>query len=157
MTDGATGGVVDCPDYVPPYVFNFPHHWPPLGSVTEISFGNCTDSLGQTLTLTAGGLPWGLNAVSYNSGTGVTTGTVTGIDISVSGSGCSATIDGTSAGADNGQVADTYTNGTGQLNISTSGGNLHVYNVSGRSGLFSNGSAVTLSATFTLNPRQTIT
>ena len=39
----------------------------------------------------------------------------------------------------------------------TTGGNLHAYNVSGCAGILSNGDPVTISATFTLSPKQTIT
>jgi hypothetical protein len=37
------------------------------------------------------------------------------------------------------------------------GGNLHFYSVSGCLGLFINGDPVTLSATFTVSPKQAIT
>jgi hypothetical protein len=48
--------------------------------------------------------------------------------------GCSATVDGTGASANNGTVTAKYSNGTGKL--STSGvGNLHIYNVHGCAGL----------------------
>jgi hypothetical protein len=66
-------------------------------------------------------------------------------------------VDGTSAGADDGQVTDTYTNSTAKMNILTTGGNLHFYNVSGCLGLFRNGDSVTFSASYTLSPAQTIT
>jgi hypothetical protein len=128
-----------------------------LGSITAVTFKTCTGPLGLTFTVTTNGLPWKLNAKSYNSSTGVTTGTITGIDATLSGPSCSATVDGTAAGADNGMVKATYTNSTGKLKILTTGGNLHIYNVSGCAGLIATGDATTFSATYTVSPKQTIT
>src|ERR1700722_20369548 len=117
LTDTLTGGTVDCPSGEPQIYW--PHHgpWPGplLGTVTQYSFGTCTDQLGQSLTLTEGGPSWDVNLNSYDAATGVTTGTITGINVSVSGSGCSAIIDGTSPDAYNGHVADTFTNGTNTM------------------------------------------
>jgi hypothetical protein len=154
LTDTLTGGTVDCPSGEP--VVYWPHHgpWPGplLGNVTQYSFGTCTDQLGQSLNLTEGGPSWDVNLNSYDAATGVTTGTVTGINISVAGSGCSATIDGTSPGADNGQVTDTFTNSTNTLNVLTSGASLRAFNVSGCSGVFHNGDPLTISASYHQSP-----
>jgi len=128
-----------------------------LGSITALSFKTCTGPLGITFTPTAQALPWKLNAVSYDSSTGVTKGTITGIDATLSGPSCSAEVDGTAAGADNGKVKVTYTNSTGKLKVLTTGANLHVYDVSGCAGLLADGDAVTFSASYTVSPKQTIT
>jgi hypothetical protein len=157
VTDATTGSAFSCPDDIDG---NYPFHRPgpnPYGYITGLSLGGCTGPLGLTFVLTANALPWAQNGTSYNPGTGVTTGTITGIHATLSGSSCSAVVDGTSPGADNGQVTDTYTNGTAKMNILTTGGNLHFYNVSGCLGLIRNGDAATFSASYTLSPAQTIT
>jgi hypothetical protein len=128
-----------------------------IGSITKVTFATCTGPLGLTFTVTTNGLPWKLNAKSYNSTTGVTTGTITGIDATLSGPSCSATVDGTAAGADNGMVKAHYTNSTHKLKVLTTGGNLHVYNVSGCAGLINTGDATTFTANYTVTPAQTIT
>lgn len=154
LTDAGTGGSVSCPDDI---VWNPHHHGPnPYGSVTQLSLGSCTGA-GQALTVTAGALPWEVNGTSYNPARGETSGNITGIHATVSGTACQATVDGTTAGADNGQVTYIYTNSTDQMTILTSGGNLHVYNVSGCGGLFRSGDTVTFSARYTMSPTQTIT
>ncbi len=128
-----------------------------IGSITKVSFSTCTGPLDLSFTVTTKALPWKLNAVSYDSSTGVTTGTITGIDATLSGPTCSAEVDGTGAGKDNGKVKATYTNSTGKLKVLTTGGNLHIYDVSGCSGLIVTGNATTFSATYTVSPKQTIT
>jgi hypothetical protein len=127
-----------------------------IGSITKVTFSTCTGPLDLTFTVTTKDLPWKLNAVSYDSSTGVTTGTITGIDATLSGPSCSADVDGTGAGKHNGSVKATYTNSTGKLKVLTTGGNLHVYDVSGCAGLINSGNATTFSATYTVTPKQTI-
>jgi hypothetical protein len=129
-----------------------------IGSVTSISFAKCTGPLGLAFTVTAGALPWHINAVSFNSTTGVTTGTLTGVHASLSGSGCTAVVDGTGATANNGRVAITYTNSSHTLKVLTTGGNLHIYNVSsGCAGAIKSGDAASQSAAYVITPAQTIT
>jgi hypothetical protein len=126
-----------------------------LGSITKLSFSTCTGPLGLTFTVTTKDLPWSLNAVSYKSG--VTTGTITGIDATLSGPSCSADVDGTAAGKHNGEVSVTYTNSTGKLTVLTTGGNLHIYDVVGCATLINSGDPTTFSGTYTVTPKQTIT
>jgi hypothetical protein len=128
-----------------------------LGSITALSFTTCTGPLGITFTVTSNNLPWKLNALSYSSSTGVTHGSITGIDATLSGPGCSATVDGTAAGAHNGTVKGTYNNGTGKLTVSKTGGNLHIYNVSGCFNLIHSGDASTFVGTYAVSPKQKIT
>lgn len=128
-----------------------------IGGITMISFIGCTGPLGLPFTLTASHLPWQVNAGSFNSATGVTTGTISGMHAAFSGPGCSGVVDGTGAAKNNGKVAVTYTNGTGVLQVLSTGGNLHVYQVSGCAGVFSNQDAVALSGSYTVSPQQTIT
>jgi hypothetical protein len=127
-----------------------------IGKITgpSTAFSNCT--IGSiSVTVKANGFPWYLNATSYASG--VTTGTITGIDLVATATGCSATLDGTAAGADNGKVKVTYTNSTGVLKILTSGGNLHDWAVSGCFGLVNSGDPEQPSGSATVSPKQTIT
>lgn len=107
--------------------------------------------------MASNGFPWNLNATRYNSSTGVTTGTITGIDLVATAPGCSATLDGTAAGADNGKIKVTYTNSTGALKLLSTGGNLHDYAVSGCFGLVNNNDPEDASGTTTVTPKQTIT
>ncbi|HEY2576516.1 MAG TPA: hypothetical protein VGI74_09430 [Streptosporangiaceae bacterium] len=124
----------------------------PLGSITKIAFQTCTGPLGLVFTVTIKALPYKLNGNSFSSG--VTKGTITGIMASISGSGCSANIAGTTATA-KGQVNGTYTNSTGVLKAS--GGNLHIFGVNGCFGLIANGDPSTFTASYKITPKQTIT
>jgi hypothetical protein len=128
-----------------------------LGSVSRLSFTSCTGPLGTPFTVTPHDLPWKLNALSYNKTTGVTTGSITGMDATLSGPSCSADGDGTGAGLHNGKVLVQYTNSTGKLKVLTTGGNLHIYKVVGCAGLIASGDALTVSGTYTVSPKQTIT
>ena len=52
---------------------------PNLGSITKLSFSNCTGPLGLTFTVTNSAFPWTLSGTSYNASTGTTTGFINGI------------------------------------------------------------------------------
>src|SRR5262249_14710212 len=111
---------------------------------------------GITFTVANSHFPWSLTAVSFNSTTGVTTGTITGIHSALTGPGCSAVVDGTGATADNGMVSATYTNSTGALKVLTTGGNLHIYSASGCYALTHSADPATSSPTYTVTPKQPI-
>jgi hypothetical protein len=128
-----------------------------LAKITSIGFTNCTGPLGITFTVKSSALPWKLNAVSYNKKTGTTTGTITGIHSTLSGPGCSAVVDGTAAGKDNGSVKVTYVNKTHKLTVLPKGDNLHIYKVSGCFGLINNGDPSSFTAVDAVSPGQTIT
>lgn len=128
-----------------------------IGSIPSAAYRNCIWLLGYTATLTPSGFPWHLNALQYDSSTGVTHGTITGIHIGIVGPSCSAIIDGTSAGADNGRVAVTYTNSTHTLQVLTTGGNLHYYNVSGCFGQGNSGDPASISGSYTISSPQIVT
>jgi hypothetical protein len=128
-----------------------------IGSITSATFGTssskCTGPLGSSFTaaLKAGSV-WSINAVSYDAGTGITSGTVTGVDATMTGSSllgsCNAEVSGSAQHV-------TYNNGTHQIAISDdSPPQLTVSNVSGSgcAGLIANGDQATLHATFTVNP-----
>jgi len=125
----------------------------PIGSITNIAFQTCTGPLSLTFTVKISKLPYKLDGTSYNATTGVTKGKITGIFASISGSGCTASVAGTSA-TSAGQVTGTYTNGKGTLKAS--GGNLHIWNVDGCFGLIANGDPSTFTATYSITPKQTI-
>jgi hypothetical protein len=125
-----------------------------LGTLSKVSFSKCTGE-GFSITMTSGALPWSLNAVSYKSG--VTDGTITGVHITGKNSDCSAVLDGTSGTADNGMVKFTYTNKTHKMAILATGGNLHIYDVSGCGGFINDGDSATFATSYTVKPAQTIT
>jgi len=127
-----------------------------LGSITKLSFTNCTGPLGLTFTVTNSAFPWTLSGTAYNATTGVTTGFINGIKSHLSGPSCSADVAGTTA-TTKGKVKVTYTNSTGKLKVLATGGNLHVFNVTGCAGLINSGDATQFSGTYTVTPAQTIT
>ena len=149
LTDSATGNKITCSVGQPQYSLTarMGLHGR-IAPITAMSFDGCTLPGGSAITLTANDLPWRLMAVSFNSSRnlGVTTGNVAGIDVSLSSSGCSGVLDGTAAGADNGKAMYQYYNNPGFL-IGRPKGNLHIYNVSGCTGLFNNGDTFTMSYT----------
>jgi hypothetical protein len=127
----------------------------PLGKITSVTFTSCTGPGGLSFTATTSASsthPWKLNGSTYSSG--VTHGSITGIKASISGSGCTATVAGTSSSTP-GKVKGTYTNSTHVLKVS--GGNLHIYNVSsGCLGLINTGDPSTFTGSYTISPAQTI-
>jgi hypothetical protein len=127
-----------------------------LGSVKTLTFSGCTGPFGLTFTVTNSGFPWTLHGTAFNATSGVTTGNITGIKSHLSGTGCSANVNGATAGS-TGKVKVTYTNSTHKLKVLASGGTLHVFNVNGCAGLLSNGDATQFTGTYTVSPAQTIT
>lgn len=129
-----------------------------IGSITTVGFTGCSlPPLGPPFILRARDLPWHLNLLSYNATTGVVTGNLSHLQIRFSFPSCTAVIDGTSGVASDGTVKFSYSDRTGVLRLRTSGGNLHSYNVKGCAGLINTGDSATISATFTVSPKQSIT
>jgi hypothetical protein len=127
----------------------------PLGAITSVTFSSCIGPNNLTFTATASAStthPWHLIGLTYLSG--VTHGKITGIMGSLSGNGCSATLAGTTATTP-GTLSGTYTNSTHSLK--NSGGNLHIWNVSGCLGLINNGDPSSIAASYTISPPQTVT
>jgi hypothetical protein len=125
-----------------------------IGTVTSISFNNCS-VLGMSVTVTlTGTMP--INAISYNSTTKVVTEKITKIHGSLNASGCSATIDGTGATANNGMVKAKFMDTGSKLKALPSGGNLHLYNVN-CFGVINSGDSVDFSTTYKVTPAQVIT
>jgi len=123
-----------------------------LGTITASTFTGCTIAT-ISVTVKAEDFPWKLNATSYKSG--VTTGTLTGVELAASAPGCSATLEGTTA--KNGTIKVTYTNSTATLKLLGTGGNLTAENVSGCFGLVNNGDPQDASGSLKVTPKQTIT
>jgi hypothetical protein len=121
----------------------------PIATISSVSWVSCTGPLGISFSVTAKNLPWSLNATSYNASTGTTTGSLTGVEASISGTLCSASFAGTSATSP-ATLTGTYVNSTHTLTIS--GGNLHAWGVSGCLGLINNGDAASYSAAYVVTP-----
>ena len=128
-----------------------------IGSLSSLSLTGCTTARGVAFTVTAGALPWPLNAGKYIAAKATTYGTLTGIHLTLAATGCSATIDGTSATSDNGSVVIHIHNSPSKLKFEAAGGTLHVYVSSGCTGVFKNGNAVTVDNAYLISPAQTIT
>src|SRR6266704_2669470 len=111
---------------------------------------------GSTLTCASSSGKGSVKSGSGLSGTGVTTGTITGIHATLSGPSCSAVVDGTGPTANNGRVTAKYSNGTGKL-TTTGAGNLHIYHVSGCAGLIHSGDGSSFHGSYTISPKQIIT
>jgi hypothetical protein len=127
-----------------------------IGSIASVNLTECGDPP-TTPGMTAAGLPWHMNLTSYNATKRVVTGSLSHVQVKIKGPGCSAVVNGTGATAADGMVTFRYADGTGALTVLTTGGNLHLYHVKGCFGLLNNADPVTLSATYTLSPAQTIT
>jgi hypothetical protein len=125
------------------------------GNITGGAIDGCAGPGPLNWTITLLGLPWHINLISYDGSTAVVRGTVSHMEISAAGPGCSFVIDGTRGGASNGMVKFTDSDRTHQVKIS--GGNLHIFTVNGCSGLVAGGDPVSLTASFTLAPAQAIT
>jgi hypothetical protein len=128
-----------------------------IGSVKTASFTGCKiATISVTVTIGKGSLPWQLNALTYNSTTKTVTGSIKRLDLVATAPGCSATLDGTAAGANNGLIKFSYSDSTGKLKLLASGGNLHSWAVSGCFGLVNNGDAQQASGTLPVTPKQNI-
>ena len=68
-----------------------------IGSLGSLSLTGCATANGLRFTVTAGALPWSLNAGKYIPAKATSYGTLTGMHLTLAAAGCSAAIDGTSA------------------------------------------------------------
>jgi len=130
-----------------------------LGAITALTFTSCKLPGGAAFTLTAGDLPWHLNAHTYKPAVkgGTTVGTVTGIHATIGGKRCNATIDGSGATANDGSSLFHFHNSLSKLKIEALQSNLHAYGVTGCTGVINNGDPITFSGAYLLSPAQTIT
>jgi len=128
-----------------------------IGQITSVTFGGCTVggvfSFGVTAEFPSNTPPpvtndgnWDFNATGLTSG-GVTPGNLTQISADISGTGCTADVDGTSADSNTGSLTGTYNNTSGALKANASAG-LTIYAVSGCGGLIGSGDPATFSATY---------
>ena len=119
----------------------------PIATMGGIQFFSCALPGGAAVSVTAN-RQWDMMGVSFNPrrNLGVTSGDLAGIDISISSSVCSGVLDGTAAGANDGTANYQFYNNPDFL-IGRSGGSLHIYNVSGCTGLFNTGDTFTMSYT----------
>ncbi|SEO25793.1 hypothetical protein [Actinacidiphila rubida] len=120
-----------------------------IGSITSVTWTNCTGPLNITFTVTAQGLPWALNAVSYAAP--VTTGTLTGVKAHISGTGCTADFGGATSGST--ATLDVKYNNTTHVLSLLGTGNLHAWSVSGLClGLINSGDATGYKGDYSLSP-----
>ena len=154
LKDTKTGSVLMCTSSASAGTLNAEAD-PTAGTITSLTFTNCTGPLGLTFTVTNSGFPWKLTASAFNSGTGVTTGTISGIKSLLSGPGCTANVAGTTATTP-GKVKVTYTNSSNTLATLTTGGTLHVWNVSGCAGLINSGDPTVFSGSYKVSPTETV-
>ena len=123
-----------------------------IATVTAATFNTCKGPLGINFNVTQNNVAYQLNAVSYANG--VTSGTLENITATLSGPFCTASVGGATA-TSSGTVNGTYDNSTHTLSVS--GGDLHVWGVSGCFGLLRTGDAVSYVASYVLSPALTIT
>ena len=164
LIDTTTGTVDRCPSATASGTLKHGSGLPGsrVGSLSAVGFTTCTNpgirDSDIKLPLQATDLPWHVNLSSYNTATGVVTGTVSHIQIMSPGNGCEFVIDGTSGTASDGRVRFQYADSTGRLTVLTTGSNLHIYDVSqGCLGVFKDGDPITLSTTYAVSPEQAIT
>jgi hypothetical protein len=128
-----------------------------IGSFTGLTLTGCTGPKKLAVTATAAALPWSINAVKYIAAKNTTYGTLNGLEVTLSGTGCSATVAGATSATGGTVVIHFHNSPRNKLPLETAGGNLHVYVSSGCKGLFKNGDALTLGAAYVVSPDQTIT
>jgi hypothetical protein len=75
----------------------------------------------------------------------------------VSGSFCSAVVNGTTTTTADGVVRAAYTDSAGSLRFLAAGGNLHFWHVKGCAPLLNSGDPAAFTARYTITPRQVIT
>ena len=131
----------------------------PLGKITPVAYNGCTAAgVGAGITPSASSTnPWLLRGGTYSSG--VTHGSIGNVQTSFSITGplgtCTGTVAGTSATTP-GKIRVTYNNVNNSLIMG--GGNLHAWNVTGQClGAIRTGDPLTVTGTYTISPRQTIT
>lgn len=126
-----------------------------IGTVTAAAFGSCAALGSVPLTVTPTGLPWRISLTSYHPTTGVVAGTVSGVDVVLTGT-CDAVVNGTSGPAD-GVVSALYNDRIGQLTFLASDTNLHYWHVKNCHQLINDGDPVALTASYAIRPLQDIT
>jgi hypothetical protein len=121
----------------------------PFGHITSISFTGCTGPAGA-ITLTPKELSWPVNASPAARTVGETSGGH-GVSVDVTTTGCSANVDGTGAHTGTGVVHFAFSHKSGALGVQLSGGNLHIYAVSGCGGVVSDGDTASLTVAYRIS------
>lgn len=122
-----------------------------IGTISSSAFNKCSGPLSLTFKVKQGST-WYLNVTKYNKKTGVTTGNISNIKATLSGTACSATV--------TGATDATYTNKTGVLAVKAvakSGHVLKISKVKGCAGLIANGDTSDFTGSYKISPRQKIT
>jgi hypothetical protein len=119
-----------------------------IGTVTSSTFVSCRGPLSLTFTVTQHGT-WSINAVQPDATAGVTDGTITNVNATLSGPGCSATV--------TGGVPGTYNNTGAVLSVNPTAPNptgaaLTISGVSGCFGLIGNGHHATFQTSYNVTP-----
>jgi hypothetical protein len=127
-----------------------------IASVTAMTLSTCTGPGGVAFKVTASGFPWKVNLTSFNPKTGVVSGSVSGIRVTLVGGGCSAMVAGTAATSP-GMLKATYGDGTHKLKFLATGGTLHFWDVQGCLGMLNDGDPAAFTGSYTAAPAQVIT
>jgi hypothetical protein len=157
LTDTTTGTALTCTSSTAIGTFKSGGGLPgtSIATLRSWTLNGCT-VFGETFTIkVSAGLR--VNAVKYNTTTGVSTLKITRLHVALSGPACSAVADGTSAARHTGTVKATYANSAGTLKILSTGGRLRVFSVHGCAGLIFNGDSVSVTNSAAVSPPQTIT
>jgi hypothetical protein len=162
LTDAATGTVIACAPSAMSGTAKFGQQLPlaGIGSFSSVTLETCTGpgAIKFTVATSASAShPWLLNAQSFDPASGVATVTISDMMATLSGPGCSATVAGPNATTPGTVQATNNINSfdfTDTLSVNPTGGSLRVWNVSGCSGLFTNGDALNFTATYSVTPSQ---
>jgi hypothetical protein len=121
-----------------------------LVTFKDQAFQDCTLPDGTAVTVTPNTSSWYMTGTHFNSSRnlGVTTGEVHGVSLTFTSSTCSGVLDGTAAGANDGTVGYQFYNNPHWLIVRPWASTLHVYDVSGCSGIFADGDPVTYHAIY---------
>ena len=120
-----------------------------VGTVAKLGFTGCTGQLGG-VTVTVNRLPYSVKVDSKTNGSGQTDGMITGVNTSVSMTGCSFNVTGSAPGF--------YTNSSHKLSLTPTlpikpltTAQLTISGVSGCAGLVANGDHPTYKSTYTVS------
>jgi hypothetical protein len=161
LTDTTTGAKFDCRHQAVNLRFKKGSgQVSPIGIV--IGFSTCAPRRGEAadrLPSANSSQKMEIRAASYDASTGVTTGKITGLQLSLSARHCDADVDGATA-SEGATLQFKYTNGTGDLSLFTTPSNLHFFNVSSSCSSvlnINNGDPATFHGIYHLSPAQIIT
>jgi hypothetical protein len=156
LKDTSSGTALQCRSSTIGATLKSGHHQAnPIGQVTSVTFAPCDGPDGLDFTVSATASParrWPVTADTHRRR--VTRGTIGNIKLDITGTGCRATVGGTTAGSP-GTAGFRFINVEDALEIG--GGTLHAGDVSGCPGLFVGGDAFTWTGGYKVVPPQTVT